>query len=410
MKTTTTRCKVAIIGSGNIGTDLMIKVLRHGEHIAMGAMVGIDPASDGLARAKRMGVAITADGVEGLLQLPEFKDIGIVFDATSAQAHAHHNTVLQAHGIRVIDLTPAAIGPYVIPAINLDDELEATNINMVTCGGQATIPIVKAISQVTQVHYAEIVASISNRLLGILAHRVFEELFAHTDALTWSNSAAVAWFRAEADSLLLTEGAVLLMQGAGVTQQHFRKVCEQAICSLLDHLRSAGAVQVQTEVEFAGNLGAVPLVGKIDLLVTLGNKRTVALDIKWRRDNYYAELLRSGEHLQLALYSSLIEQTSGVAPATLGYFILESGALYVTTADTFPKAQVRRPPDGVTVITLLDRARATWNWRKQQLDAGTIEVVPEGATDEFQGPEGTLPVNGPSKWDRDHLVLLGGWQ
>jgi hypothetical protein len=249
-----------------------------------------------------------------------------------------------------------------------------------------------------------------NRLLGILAHRVFEELFAHTDALTWSNSAAVAWFRAEADSLLLTEGAVLLMQGAGVTQQHFRKICERAICSLLDHLRSAGAVQVQTEVEFAGNLGAVPLVGKIDLLVTLGNKRTVALDIKWRRDNYYAELLRSGEHLQLALYSSLIEQTSGVAPAALGYFILESGALYVTTADTFPKAQVRRPPDGVTVTTLLDRARATWNWRKQQLDAGTIEVVPEGATDEFQGPEGTLPVNGPSKWDRDHLVLLGGWQ
>ena len=166
MNATTARCKGAIIGSGNIGTDLMIKVLRHGEHIAMGAMVGIDPASDGLARAKRMGVAITADGVEGLLDLPEFKDIGIVFDATSAQAHAHHNKVLQAHGIRVIDLTPAAIGPYVIPAINLDDELEATNINMVTCGGQATIPIVKAISQVTRVHYAEIVASISSQSAG----------------------------------------------------------------------------------------------------------------------------------------------------------------------------------------------------------------------------------------------------
>lgn len=249
-----------------------------------------------------------------------------------------------------------------------------------------------------------------NRLLGILAHRVLEKLFAHTDALTLSNSAAVAWFRAEADSLLLTEGAVLLMQGAGVTQQHFRKVCELAICSLLDHLRLAGAVQVQTEVELRGTLGAVPLIGKIDLLVTFGDKRTVAVDIKWRGDTYYAGLLRSGEHLQLALYSSLIEQTSGVAPAALGYFILESGALYVTTADTFPKAQVRRPPDGVTVTTLLDRARATWNWRKQQLDAGTIEVVPEGATDEFQGPEGTLPVNGPSKWDRDHLVLLGGWQ
>lgn len=249
-----------------------------------------------------------------------------------------------------------------------------------------------------------------NRLLGVLAHRVFEKLFAYADVLTWPNPATVAWFHAEADTLLQTEGAVLLMQGAGVSQQHFRQVCERAICSLLDHLRSSGATRVQTEVEFTGTLGAVPLVGKIDLLVTLGDKRTVALDMKWRSDTYYAGLLRSGEHLQLALYSSLIEQTNGVAPAALGYFILESGALYVTAADMFPKAQVRRPPDGVTVATLLDRARATWNWRKQQLDAGTIEAVPEGPSDEFQGPEGTLSVNGPSKWDRDHLVLLGGWQ
>ncbi|WZB73366.1 PD-(D/E)XK nuclease family protein [Achromobacter xylosoxidans] len=198
--------------------------------------------------------------------------------------------------------------------------------------------------------------------------------------------------------------------GFGVTQQHFRKVCEGAICSLLDHLRSASALQVQTEVEFAGNLGDVPLIGKIDLLVTLGDKRTVALDMKWRSDNYYAGLLRSGEHLQLALYSSLIEQTLSAPPSALGYFILESGALYVNAPDTFPNAQVRRPPDGVTVTTLLDRARATWNWRKQQLDGGIIDVVPEGSADEFQGPEGTVSVNGPSKWDRDYLVLLGGWQ
>ncbi len=250
-----------------------------------------------------------------------------------------------------------------------------------------------------------------NRLLGILAHRVFEKLFAHADALTWSNPDAVAWFRTEADTLLQTEGAVLLMQGAGVSQQHFRKVCEGAICCLLDHLRSAGATQVQTEVGFSGTLGAVPLVGKIDLLVALGDKRTVALDMKWRSDNYYAGLLRSGEHLQLALYSCLIEQTNGVAPAALGYFILERGALYVTAADVFPKAQVRRPPDGVTITTLLDRARATWTWRKQQLDSGTIEVVLESPPDDFQGPDGTLPVKGPSgMFDRDHLVLLGGWE
>lgn len=250
-----------------------------------------------------------------------------------------------------------------------------------------------------------------NRLLGILAHRVFEKLFAHADALTWSNPNAVAWFHAEADTLLRTEGAVLLMQGAGVSQQHFRKVCEGAIWSLLDHLRSAGATQVQTEVQFSGTLGAVPLVGKIDLLVTLGDARTVALDMKWRNDNYYAGLLRNGEHLQLALYSSLIEQTTGVAPAALGYFILESGALHVTAPDIFPTAQVRRPPDGVTVGTLLERARATWTWRKQQLDAGTIEVVPADPADDFKGPDGTLPIKGPnSRFDGDHLVLLGGWQ
>lgn len=160
------KIQAAIIGSGNIGTDLMIKILRHGQHIGMGAMVGIDPASDGLARAARLGVATTAGGIEGLLALDHFKDIGIVFDATSAGAHAKHNALLQPHGIKVIDLTPAAIGPYVIPAINLDTELDAPNINMVTCGGQATIPIVAAVSRVAKVHYGEIVASISSKSAG----------------------------------------------------------------------------------------------------------------------------------------------------------------------------------------------------------------------------------------------------
>jgi acetaldehyde dehydrogenase len=163
---TTAPQKVAIIGSGNIGTDLMIKILRHGRHIAMDALVGIDPASDGLARAQRLGVRTTAGGIEGLLTMPRFDEIRIAFDATSAGAHHHHNALLQAHGVKVIDLTPAAIGPYVIPAINLDDELDAPNINMVTCGGQATIPMVNAVSRVAKVHYAEIVASISSRSAG----------------------------------------------------------------------------------------------------------------------------------------------------------------------------------------------------------------------------------------------------
>ncbi|GAA2340682.1 acetaldehyde dehydrogenase (acetylating) [Dactylosporangium salmoneum] len=157
---------VAVIGSGNIGTDLMIKVLRLSESLSMVAMAGIDPDSDGLARARRLGVATTAAGVDGLVAMPEFADVRIVFDATSAGAHRHNNEVLQAHGRRVVDLTPAAIGPYVVPTVNLDEHLAAPNVNLVTCGGQATVPIVAAVGAVTPVAYAEIVASIASKSAG----------------------------------------------------------------------------------------------------------------------------------------------------------------------------------------------------------------------------------------------------
>lgn len=162
------KIKAAIIGSGNIGSDLMIKLLKYGQYIEIAAMVGIDPESDGLARAKRMGVAITAQGVQGLIELPEFQEIDIVFDATSAGAHVKNEALLRAYkpNIRLIDLTPAAIGPYCVPVVNLDKNIAALNVNMVTCGGQATIPIVAAVSQVTQVHYAEIIASISSKSAG----------------------------------------------------------------------------------------------------------------------------------------------------------------------------------------------------------------------------------------------------
>ena len=160
------KVKVAIIGSGNIGTDLMIKVMRLSDTLEMGAFVGIDPDSDGLKRAERMGVPITAGGIDGLVAMPEFADIAIVFDATSAGAHAKHNDVLQAHGKRVIDLTPAAIGPFTIPPVNGDANLDEQNVNMVTCGGQATIPIVNAVNRVAKVHYGEIVASIASKSAG----------------------------------------------------------------------------------------------------------------------------------------------------------------------------------------------------------------------------------------------------
>ncbi|MFJ1470023.1 acetaldehyde dehydrogenase (acetylating) [Massilia orientalis] len=162
------KLKAAIIGSGNIGTDLMIKILRHGKHIEMGAMVGIDPNSDGLARASRMGVAVTHEGVEGLTRMPNFADIDIVFDATSASAHVRNDAFLRKlkSGIRMVDLTPAAIGPYCIPVVNGDAHLDSPNVNMVTCGGQATIPMVAAVSRVAKVYYGEIIASISSKSAG----------------------------------------------------------------------------------------------------------------------------------------------------------------------------------------------------------------------------------------------------
>jgi acetaldehyde dehydrogenase len=160
------RVKVAIIGSGNIGTDLMIKVMRLSQHLQMGALVGIDPASDGLARAKRLGVPITSDGVDGLLTMDGFDDIAIVFDATSAKAHIANAAMLAPSGKQLIDLTPAAIGPYTVPAVNLEHHLDAPNVNMVTCGGQATIPVVAAINRVSPVHYGEIVASIASKSAG----------------------------------------------------------------------------------------------------------------------------------------------------------------------------------------------------------------------------------------------------
>ncbi len=160
------RLKVAIIGSGNIGTDLMIKITRMSRCLDVAVLAGIDPDSDGLKRAADLGVATTHDGIEGLAARPEWRDVAIVFDATSASAHRKNSDTCLAAGKTMIDLTPAALGPYVVPVVNGDCHLELANVNMVTCGGQATIPIVAAISQVATVHYAEIVASIASRSAG----------------------------------------------------------------------------------------------------------------------------------------------------------------------------------------------------------------------------------------------------
>lgn len=163
----TKKFKAAIIGSGNIGTDLMIKILRTGTHIEMGAFVGIDPESDGLARAQRMGVATTHEGIDGLLKMENWNEIDFIFDATSAKAHLiNYEKISKFPNKRVIDLTPAAIGPFLVPPVNFNELQDVPNVNMVTCGGQATIPMIAAVSRVAKVHYGEIVASIASKSAG----------------------------------------------------------------------------------------------------------------------------------------------------------------------------------------------------------------------------------------------------
>jgi len=160
------RVKAAIIGSGNIGTDLMMKMIKYPQNMELVAVVGIDPESEGLAIARSHGIATTHEGIDGLKRLTCYPEIGIAFDATSAYAHKVHDAALRADGIQVVDLTPAAIGPFTVPPVNMEANLGEPNVNMVTCGGQATIPMVAAVSKVAKVHYAEIVASVSSRSAG----------------------------------------------------------------------------------------------------------------------------------------------------------------------------------------------------------------------------------------------------
>ncbi len=161
------KIRCAIIGPGNIGTDLLYK-LQRSKHLEPVWMVGVDPTSEGLARARQQGLKTTDQGVDGLLPFVSIDDIRIAFDATSAYAHKDNSDKLTALGVTMIDLTPAALGPYCVPPVNLAEHIGSrqSNVNMVTCGGQATIPMVYAVSRVQPVEYGEIVATVSSRSIG----------------------------------------------------------------------------------------------------------------------------------------------------------------------------------------------------------------------------------------------------
>jgi acetaldehyde dehydrogenase len=157
------KVKVAIIGSGNIGSDLMYKILRDPGHMEVALLTGIDPQSEGLARARSLGIRASHEGIQPILDDP---DIEIVFDATSAYAHVRHAKALREAGRIAIDLTPAARGPYVVPPVNLGAHLDELNVNLITCGGQATIPLVHAVSRVVRVPYAEMVSTVASLSAG----------------------------------------------------------------------------------------------------------------------------------------------------------------------------------------------------------------------------------------------------
>jgi len=157
------KVKVAILGSGNIGSDLMFKILRDPGHMELALLTGIEPQSEGLARARSLGINASHDGIQPILDDP---DIRIVFDATSAHAHIRHAKLLREAGRIAIDLTPAARGPYVIPPVNLGAHMDEQNVNLITCGGQATIPLVHAVSRVTPVPYAEMISTIASLSAG----------------------------------------------------------------------------------------------------------------------------------------------------------------------------------------------------------------------------------------------------
>jgi hypothetical protein len=249
------------------------------------------------------------------------------------------------------------------------------------------------------------------RLLGTLAHRLVEVLFAIPGVLQWDAATVRAWFDKHADALIEAEGAPLLMLGFGVVLHRFKSTVREGIVALVTHIQAAGVVSVRTEVSLEGTLFGVRVTGEVDLLAELPGSQYAVLDLKWSGANHYREKLETGTHLQLAIYASLIEQNLAKAPVELAFFIFDSRALLATSSRYFPNAQAcTLPPEG-SVAKLLARAEASLKWRNEQLAGGVLELVDTRVEDiqAFQGPDGTLPVKETGPWNAEYVALLG-WE
>jgi acetaldehyde dehydrogenase len=275
-----TKIKCAILGSGNIGTDLMFKVLRNAKHLEITAVAGIDPNSDGLGLARRMGIAVTSDGIRGLRELKDYQTIDLVFDATSAKAHLQNNELLMADRKKVIDLTPAAVGPFTIPTVNLAENLDEPNVNMVTCGGQATIPIVYAIKRaVGRLVYAEIVASIASKSAGPGTRANIDE-FTETTARAIETvggaekGKAIIILNPAEPPVLMRDTIFALSQGGSPAE------IEASVCSMVEAVQAyvpGFRLKQKIQFEFLGDneITLIPGIGASD-----GLKTTVFVEVE----------------------------------------------------------------------------------------------------------------------------------
>jgi len=231
------RVKIAVLGTGNIGTDLLLKLLRRPQ-LEVAMFAGVDPASAGIARAESLGVPTSTDGIDGILADDE---IVVVFDASSAKAHRRHAPLLEEAGKVTVDLTPAAVGPLVVPAVNLDEHLDAPNVNLITCGGQATIPIVRALHDVAPLRYAEMVSTISSASAGPGTRQNIDE-FTQTTARALERVGGAV--QGKAIIILNPADPPILMGNTVMAIPQSPEVDEQAIRAAVDRMVAEVAAYV----------------------------------------------------------------------------------------------------------------------------------------------------------------------